>query len=423
MCFPIRLSLVAFLAAPLAAQNHVWVVDDNGGAGVDFIDIQSGVNAAAAGDVLLVKPGTYDGFTIIGKSLTVQADLPGVVQLHEGAPGANDVVEVFALDPGQVVTLRGFEIQAVDHRGFHLLDCQGTVWIEECEVVRPAWTVDGANAEGMWMENCADVILVRTTLRGGEGHHWNATGGPGTGLRGSYSQLHAFECLVEGGNGGTWYPLYMIGWPYAGAHGLHLDNSFGFFSDCLVRGGDGGTYYHPDLGICVYHGNGGHGAYLVQNTLVRDVASIAYGGSGITWGCPPATHGEPVLTSGNSSNERIWGEPVGCATNTGIREGGTLLVDGHGPARAPIWLAIGTDPLGIHAPQFNGSFLVASPLVEFTSGTTDATGGIRWSFPLPPDFVIGTDSLRFYGQTAAYDPTHGFYLGEGSAVLILDSAF
>ncbi len=34
----------------------------------------------------------------------------------------------------------------------------------------PADTVGGTNAEGMLVENCADVILARATIRGGPGH-------------------------------------------------------------------------------------------------------------------------------------------------------------------------------------------------------------------------------------------------------------
>ncbi|MCP3860484.1 MAG: hypothetical protein GY704_12605, partial [Phycisphaeraceae bacterium] len=50
-----------FAATPVVAQYRVWVVDDDP-AGGDFTNLQSAVDAAADGDVLLVRQGDYGGF-------------------------------------------------------------------------------------------------------------------------------------------------------------------------------------------------------------------------------------------------------------------------------------------------------------------------------------------------------------------------
>src|SRR5262245_40132899 len=61
------------LAAAARAQN-VFVVAPSPGPGVFSTRIQDAVNAAADGDVVLVKSGSYPGFLAFGKSLTVVAE-------------------------------------------------------------------------------------------------------------------------------------------------------------------------------------------------------------------------------------------------------------------------------------------------------------------------------------------------------------
>ena len=73
--------LVASLATMgcLAAQTRVFTVDDD--APADFTTIQAAVNAAAPGDVVLVKDGDYVKFTIDGKGISVLADRDAAVRV------------------------------------------------------------------------------------------------------------------------------------------------------------------------------------------------------------------------------------------------------------------------------------------------------------------------------------------------------
>ena len=61
-----------FLAPPLASSK-TWIVDDDGGPGVDFTDIQPAIDAAAPGDLIVVRNGDYNGF-ILFKDLILAAD-------------------------------------------------------------------------------------------------------------------------------------------------------------------------------------------------------------------------------------------------------------------------------------------------------------------------------------------------------------
>ncbi len=66
----LALGLLPHLAAGVAAQRQTWIVDAAGGAGAHATTLQAGEALAAAGDVVLVRPGSYEGFAT-SKGITV----------------------------------------------------------------------------------------------------------------------------------------------------------------------------------------------------------------------------------------------------------------------------------------------------------------------------------------------------------------
>jgi len=419
-----RMLLVLGLFAPTPfAQTTVWVVDEAGGAGSDFTDLQPGVDAAADGDVLLVRAGNYDGFTITAKSLTVQADVGGIVYVNEGLPGSVDSVEVHSLTADQVVTIRGLRLKTVDHRGFALFDSHGTIWVEDCMVTRLAETADGSDSEGMYVQGCDSVVLVKTILRGGSGLPFDSTGPPGRALDSVNSEIHLFGCNMYGGDGGANYQT-AYEYSFSGADGVRTSGGFYFFSNCYASGGRGEAAWDNDTGVCMYGGDGGHGVALADGSEARAIDCTAVGGHGARWvNCGQGDDGSPVHTTGGSNLDTLVGEAVNCTSSAAKREGDTVVFVAQGPALAPVWLAIGDAPFTQYQPLMNGSFLVALPYVHLDSGILDGTGFAQWSFPIPSDFVLGTDALLFYSQAAVLDPARGLYLGEGTATVLLDSSF
>ncbi len=63
------LLVLACACAGAAAGATTWVVDDDGGAGVDYLTIQAAVNAAAARDTIEVRSGRYSENVDMGKRL------------------------------------------------------------------------------------------------------------------------------------------------------------------------------------------------------------------------------------------------------------------------------------------------------------------------------------------------------------------
>ena len=63
VCHWTRVALL-LLAAMSPARAGTWIVDQNGGPGVHFTDIPPAISAAVAGDVILVRGGTYSPFSL-----------------------------------------------------------------------------------------------------------------------------------------------------------------------------------------------------------------------------------------------------------------------------------------------------------------------------------------------------------------------
>ena len=106
------------VAIGIAPAQRVWVVATQPGPGVDFTDIQSAVNAAADGDLVLVHAGTYPGFTIRQKSLVVEGDGPGAVSLSTSA-----TVAITDVDAARSVTLRHVDVITTSYGPLVVANC------------------------------------------------------------------------------------------------------------------------------------------------------------------------------------------------------------------------------------------------------------------------------------------------------------
>ena len=109
------------LALPLSGQGNVLTVDRDGSSMPDFTQLQPAINAAAEGDVILVKEGVYSGAFIDGKSLTVQAEA--------GATVVTTTITIRHLAASQSTRLRGMTLSGVGYPGLLLYDNSGVIWI------------------------------------------------------------------------------------------------------------------------------------------------------------------------------------------------------------------------------------------------------------------------------------------------------
>ena len=92
------------------ASAETWYVDDSGGA--DFTSIQNGVNTATAGDIIIVKDGTYNENVDVDKRLTIRSE-NGADKTIVQAADTNDHVFNLISD---YVNVSGFKVTGATGR-------------------------------------------------------------------------------------------------------------------------------------------------------------------------------------------------------------------------------------------------------------------------------------------------------------------
>ncbi|MCI0634200.1 MAG: hypothetical protein L0206_09855, partial [Actinobacteria bacterium] len=225
-----RTLLLLALSAPVCAHD-VHVV---GSTPPDFPDIQAAVNAAVDGDAVVVHPGTYPGFTLAGKGVSI-------VGLEENGarPRIDGDVAVQGLTAAQSAVVRGFDL---DYGLIALTGNAGAVLLED---------VGGYGAE-LDVTSSFDVVLVRTFFYT---------------VDAQASSLHAYEADISGASDGK--------------TALKVVDGFAFLSGSRVIGGTGapgasGSIFWP---LCSDGGTGGIGMYL-QNSQVYRLDTLILGGGG-----------------------------------------------------------------------------------------------------------------------------------------------
>ena len=272
------LASLAFLvpAAPLSAG--VLVVDPAGGPGV-YTQIQAAVDAALDGDVLLVKSGSYTGFLVNQKSLSIVGDTNAVVTISGG-------VRVRSLPASGMVLLANLSASGTPDTGnssFGLWcsDNQGFVRVESCSFTGASsvsYTTNGADAwSGARVVLSPRVSFSGTDLLGGTGAPgWDPSQGhSGAGLEVESSSVSFHDCLLSGGDGHD----NVYGQPDAshGGDGCHGLASTLYFSNSAIQGGDGGDGTSVYFVLYALGGDAGDGLDLT-GSLARIHGTTCFAG-------------------------------------------------------------------------------------------------------------------------------------------------
>lgn len=381
----IVLALLAPFAGVALGQGQVWIVDPGLPPPLaDFNDIQSAVDAASDNDAILVRSGSYPGFTVDGKSLVIAEDIGASASAASGSLAFPCTVE--NLGPQQQVVIQGIDME------LSALNCQGTVWIEGFSGLGLFFGGGGRLKVG----SCDSVVVVDCMLASPFG----SSTAPEHGLEAFASNVTVYESRIEGNYNG-------------GGDGCRLLSSFLFASGSHFEGGKG-----TDGFDCIGYGNGGDGLVLGVGSEARLLETTLAGGKGGFGGsvlpCGGAG-GVPILYAGGTmslvagyARDYVLSSPAtGATTLTYAGKPGDIVFS---------LIAVGTDYLWL--PQLAGALVLPIPPMVFLHGPTDPSGGLTTSIPLPP-LPPGTEAFTAFAQGAAVSITGQAVLAAPTFVTIL----
>lgn len=265
-------ALALALALPrVSSAQSVLVVP------TDFPTIQSAIDAASDGDVVLIRGGTYDGPITIDRELTLIGDpRPSIHQPVDTSSYPPAAIELAGAGTGKVVLVNleisGFAVgiyayqssAGIEGGGFqelHLVDCsvEGPRWIALTGVAfgSPALETD-----------VPEILVERSSLRGADsandGCYGNGPAGP-AGIHAPGSSVVVLDSTVRGGGS---EPICSIGIDCpiggAGGPGIVADSLWEAASD--IQGGTGAT--HLVFGEQCGSAPDGADAQVVEHTVL-----------------------------------------------------------------------------------------------------------------------------------------------------------
>ena len=252
---------ILVLALAGVADAGVTVVTGSGSA------LALAVEAAADGDTLLVRAGSYDSFDLNGKSLAIVAYPGESVSLLASTPVA---ARVRNLLPGQTCILDGLRARALEVR-----DCQGAVRLARLDVF----------SGGGQVVNSTNVSITASQFRCDLFFAAPIPGVAGLAVTNSNVALYGTHC--QGGNGGIAPDVWGRLFSGPGAAGLSVSGGAVLVSGGTLRGGNGGPGTSAPGFPCGTGGVGGPGLGSTGDVRVLDAASIG-GTGGIQCGIPLA---------------------------------------------------------------------------------------------------------------------------------------
>lgn len=391
-------------AAPAAAQ--VLVVDDDGGPGVDYVELQDAIDAAGPGATVLVKGGTYSPILIDGVSVTVVADHASVTVSGQSA--------IQNLSGNQSVVLNGIAFNDGFGTSLTLSGNAGAVWLEDVAVFSSG-TPLFLPAEGMVIGSSDAVILSDCSIAAGAFSTGSTAAGT-AGLSVSGSTLHMYDTAVSGG-------LTFEG--FEGSPGVRASGATIFASGCTFTGGPGGDG-DENLTPFMLCSDGEAGGPALELTFgPSDVTLLdteLVGGPGGAAGgptCLPGSGGPgSVVSAGSSVAELGLTWPArSYDIPSPIRSGevGNLEFSATPGELAWAVFSIGTAPVDF--PLFNGSLALENPLIFAFVGQVPAGGTL--SVPVNISLPPGVPYALAYEQGLFFSLEDEFVLGTPRAGWVL----
>lgn len=386
------LASLLFLAPSLAAEVHTV---GPAGSGSDFEVIQDAIDFAAAGDVVLVAPGDYEGFTL-EKPVLVQGAGSGLTTVT-AAYGWVTAILVKDIAAGEVAIAAGMSVQmsALPWAGIGVVESQAS---EGVVVLHDVRTADGALGV-IDVLQAQRLVLSRAAFLGSESGTDNPV------FRAQASRVWLVDSHLS-------RPTITAGSLLASVTTARLVDSEGFLAGCTLLGADidpewilsGGNALKLQGSVAVADrftalggngataGAGGFGAWLTSasSLLVGADAFLKGGldGSGLVEQQPLLVDPGSSFVQGSTALPTLSASP-GLAT-----AGGTLELTLHGDAGGSGHLFASLAPgSGAVLPGLVGDvFLDLSAPLRLGAVTLDAAGEAHLAFQVPalPEPTLAT---------------------------------
>lgn len=398
-----------------AASADVIVVDAVGGAGADFTALQPAIDAAADGDILLVRDGLYEPFSIAGKGLVITADAGATIRLDPGS------LTVSGVPAGSAVSLTGLESDAFMFAGqlvhssvtLGLTSNVGPVSLRDCE-----FSANVATGAAFIIDDGTRVVMSDCSLFG----LTLLNGTPEAALLVEDAELYASRCSITGLVGAPGNVLGGLpGGP--GSAGLIVRDSVVVLDECDVTGGGGGQA--NVLFGCADGGDGGTGLVVegaASDGLLRDTPVTAGAGSAFagTGTCTDGSDGLAIEWLAGALSVQT-GSSRGLAVPSPAREFELFTVTLTGADDEVVYalLSLAADPLF----DAGSNLLIygAAPLKVRFVGSLPAAAAVQLAMPPVPTVVQGV-TVRM--QAVFVDPVTTQVRASGAQdVVVLDSAF
>ena len=402
-CFSIVGSLVVTIRA------DVLIVEDEPGA--EYPTIQSAVNDAEEGDLLLVKVGEYPGFTVTNKSLTIVADeghavtVTGRIRIRNLS--SEKRVSLIGLDSATSIGMPKGNLYADNNKGS--VRALNSTFIGSFG--------DGPFTDaGVHLTGNSDVAFSNCEITGGLGDSGNGydagPGGSGILSRGSYSAL--YNSTVSGGVGGSGNFGYGSGGN--GGHALDVDSGLSFASGSELIGGKGGF---TDDFLPVSSGDGGDAIFTTMNSRIRLLDTTQVGGkAGATTCCTiPGSDGLPF--GGNGMLVDFGFDSRSIQMPVPVRDGTTqqLQLSGNPGDLAFLFLSDTSRFTALSA--YSGVQLVNADLILY-QGIIPASGKRTKTIQLNA-LTDGMSSLQIQAQSIFVDTSLNFIIGSHTEIIVLSS--
>ena len=378
-----------------------------------FSSIQSAVSAADDGAVLLVARGTYPGFTVHDKWISIVAR-PGDSVLVSGT------VNVTGLTQDKDVWLSGLTVQALAGApGLKLASNLGAVRVIDCTftggVANPRTGGPGAEI----LAGCANVALVGCTFQGGDGLYDEDDSHAGPGLAITLSSVAVYDCFAAGGDG-------KMGYKYQSGHGgdgaRFTSASQVFVSGSRFVGGRGGDA-RGDPFAWGTPGDGGTGIFvgagctaeLLDNQYQPGLGGFCYHG----YCYPGGFRGQALGGPGTKVQHPGSAREFQC---TSVQSDGTdLTISVSAQAGDRIYALPSTSPDYIASTTPPGVWLIDPPGFRHRVplGVHPQPGGYAFPIPTLTNVKARIARRRLWLQGYAIDALGDHHLGSPMLVLTL----